>query len=178
MPAHPASPLQYLIPLLILVPVLALRARKMFKSQPLKLGLLWLRPVAILAATATLLFAHQPGQPPVHFTLAEWAVLAAVAAAGCVAGWHYGRTMAIEVHPENGTLMVKGSALALLIFIGLVAVKLALKPALAAEGKALHWDAQLITDALIVFSAGLFTVRAVEMYLRARRVMKASQGTP
>ena len=39
------------------------------------------------------------------------------------------------------------------------------------EGRAWHLDALLISDALIVFSASLFTLRAAEMYIRARRVM-------
>jgi hypothetical protein len=32
----------------------------------------------------------------------------------------------------------------------------------------------LVTDALIVFSAALFTARAVEIWIRARRVMETA----
>ena len=35
----------------------------------------------------------------------------------------------------------------------------------------------LISDASIVFTAALFTVRAIEMYIRAQRVMASSQKT-
>ena len=35
-----------------------------------------------------------------------WLGLAAVL--GAAAGWQWGRTMAIEMHPENGTLMASG----------------------------------------------------------------------
>ena len=37
-----------------------------------------------------------------------WLALAALL--GAVAGWHWGRTMAIDVHPEDGTLMVDAAA--------------------------------------------------------------------
>jgi len=88
-----------------------------------------------------------------------------------MAGWQWGRTMAIEVHPENGTLMVTGSQLALLVLAVLILFRLGLKTGLEVEGQAWHLDALLISDALIVFSASLFTLRAAEMFIRARRVL-------
>jgi hypothetical protein len=175
MPHHQASQLQYIIPLLIIIPILFFRMRKMSRPEPLKLGRLWIRPAVVLLGCTVVLFVPQPGTPSaLQMTALEWAGLAVAAAIGAVAGWHYGKTTAIEVHPENGTLMTKGSMMAMLVIVALVAVKLGLKPALAAEGPALHLDMLLITDALIVFSAALFTVRAVEIWLRARRVMDAS----
>ena len=38
------------------------------------------------------------------------------------------------------------------------------------EAAAWHLDAVLITDGFIIFTAFLFGVRGLEMYLRARRV--------
>ncbi len=172
MPQHQASQLQLLIPLLIIIPILFLRMRKMSKPEPLKLGRLWIRPALVLLGCAVVLFLPQPGTPSaLQMTVLEWAGLAVAAALGAVAGWHYGKVTAIEVHPENGTLMARGSVAGMLIIVALVAVKLGLKPALAAEGPALHLDMLLITDALIVFSAALFAVRAVEMWIRAKKVM-------
>ena len=40
--------LQLFLPILILLPVLYFRMRRMSKSQPLKLGRLWIRPAIIL----------------------------------------------------------------------------------------------------------------------------------
>jgi hypothetical protein len=175
MPHHQASQLQYIIPLLIIVPILFFRMRKMSRPEPLKLGRLWIRPALVLLGCGAVLFLPQHGTPgALQMTALEWAGLALAALIGAVAGWHYGKVTAIEVHPENGTLMAKGSVAGMMIIVALVAVKLGLKPALAAEGPALHLDMLLVTDALIVFSAALFTARAVEIWLRARRVMDAS----
>ncbi|HWU56198.1 MAG TPA: hypothetical protein VN175_11900 [Rhizomicrobium sp.] len=163
--------LQFL-PVLIVLPVLYLRMRKMTKAQPLKLGRLWIRPAIILLAAGLVVFLPQPGQHTVrHFLAQDWAWLALAAALGGVAGWHWGRTMAIEVHPEDGTLMVKGGQAAILVMVVLILFRMGLRTGLRMEASAWHLDMVLISDALIVFSAALFILRAVEMYLRARRVM-------
>jgi hypothetical protein len=80
----------------------------------------------------------------------------------------------VEVHPQDGTLMARSGAAAAMVLLALVAVKMGLKPALAAEGGTLHLDALLITDASIVFSAALFTARSAEIWLRAKQVMRAA----
>ena len=85
--------------------------------------------------------------------------------------------MAIEVHPEDGTLMVSGGQAALLVLVVLILLRLGLRTGLAVEGQAMHLDVLLISDACIVFTAALFTVRAIEMYIRAKRLMATSQKT-
>lgn len=177
MPEHQVNQLQFVIPLLVVIPLLYFRLRRLSQPQPLKLGRLWIRPAFILAAALAVLFVHQPGNPGVlQMNALEWAGLALAAVLGAVGGWYWGRTMAIHVHPENGTLMARSGVAAIAVLLALVAMKLGLRPALAAEGQALHLDALLITDASIVFSAALFTARSVEIWLRARRVMQANAG--
>jgi len=169
--------LQFL-PILIILPILYLRMRKMTKAQPLKLGRLWIRPAFILLAAGLVVFLPQPGQYTVrHFLAQDWAWLAVAAGLGGIAGWYWGRTMAIEVHPEDGTLMVKGGQAAILVLVVLILVRLGLRTGLRMEASAWHLDMVLISDALIVFSAALFTLRAAEMYLRARRVMDQTKET-
>ena len=92
-------------------------------------------------------------------------------------GWYWCRTMAIEVHPEDGTLMVSGEQADLLVLVVLILLRLGLRTGLAVEGQALHLDVLLISDASIVFTAALFTVCAIEMYIRAKRLMASSQKT-
>lgn len=163
--------LQFL-PVLIILPVLYLRMRKMTKAQPLKLGRLWIRPAVILLAAGLVVFLPQPGQHTVrHFLAQDWAWLAVAAGLGGVAGWHWGRTMAIEVHPQDGTLMVKGGQAAILVLVVLILFRMGLRTGLAMQASAWHLDMILISDASIVFSAFLFTFRAIEMFLRARQVM-------
>ena len=106
--AHdPATTLQLFLPVLIILPVLYFRMRRMAKPQPLKLDRLWIRPALIIAVAALVLVLPQPGQHASgiwrRWTGSGWHWPRRLAAS---AGWHWGRTMAIEVHPEDGTLMV------------------------------------------------------------------------
>ena len=174
MPEFSPQTLQLLIPLLIIIPIFALRARRLSRPQPLKLAVLWLRPAILLAVCAAVLALPQPGVAPRVFLPLDWAVLAAVAAFGAVGGWYLGKTMTIDVHPENGTLMVKSSPIGLLVIAGLLLARTALRSGARLEAAAWHLDVTLIFDALIVFSAALFTVRSLEMYLRAKKVMAQS----
>jgi hypothetical protein len=174
------GPNQSLITLIVIIAVLPLlyfRLRKMLRPQPLKLGQMWIRPAILVAVAALALFAPQPGTHVVpHLNAAQWSWLALAALLGAAAGWRWGQTMAIEVHPDDGTLMTKGNVAAMMVLVVLILFKLGLRPLLAAEGGALHLDALLITDASIVFSVALFTARSVEMWLRARAIMKSSRG--
>ena len=166
--------IQFFLPILILLPVMYFRLRRMTRPQPLKLNRPWILPAIILAVVALVLLTPQPGPHAVrHFASSDWAWMALAAALGAVGGWHWGRAMAIEVHPENGTLMVKGGQAALLVLVMLVLLRLGLRTGLAVEGKALNLDVLLISDASIIFTAALFTARAIEMYIRARRIMDA-----
>ena len=173
-PNHPLAPLLPFLPFLILLPILYFRMRKLSRPQPLKLKRLWIRPVVLTLAAALILWAPQPGLSR-HFALTEWMVLALAGVIGAVAGWYFGRTMKIDVHPEDGTLMVQGGQAAMLVMIALILGRQSLNAGMRLEGQAWHLDVLLITDALIVFTAALFLVRSLEMYLRARRVMQAPQ---
>jgi hypothetical protein len=164
--------LQILIPLLIVVPVLYWRNRKMSRAQPLKLNRLWIRPALILAACVLALAApHHGAQAARQLSITDWAVLALTGIFGAVGGWYYGRAMGIETHPENGTLMVKGGNAATLVLGVLILLRMGLNTGARLEAQAWHLDVLLISDASIVFSAALFTMRSVEMYLRAKKVM-------
>lgn len=165
--------LQFFLPILILLPVLYLRMRRMAKAQPLKLKRMWIRPAIFLGLTALVLLAPGPRGQAHHFTREAWAWLGLAGAVGAVAGWYWGRTMAIEVHPEDGTLMVKGGQAAILVLVVLILFRTGLRTGLQVEGRALNLDMLLISDVSIVFTALLFTVRSVEMYIRGQRVMRA-----
>jgi hypothetical protein len=171
----PLGPYSVLVIVLILLPVLYLRIRRMATSRPLRLRQLWIRPALIIALATLAVFAPQPGQTSLPALEPEqWAWLGLAVMLGAVAGWHYGRAIAIEVHPKDGTLMTKGGVAAMLVIVVLVMVKLGMRPLLAREGGTLHLDVRLLTDASIVFSAVLFAVRNLEMYLRAQRVMRGA----
>ncbi len=171
-PDHPLAPFLPFLPFLILIPILYFRMRKLARPQPLKLKRLWIRPAVLVMVGTLVIWAPQPGITR-HFTLSEWLLLALAGGIGAAAGWYSARSMKIEVHPEDGTLMVQGGQAAVLIMLALILGRSGLNTGMRLEGW--HLDVLLITDALIVFTAALFTARSVEMYLRARRVMDAAQ---
>jgi hypothetical protein len=79
--------------------------------------------------------------------------------------------MGIEVHPENGTLMVTTNPVGLLVLVGLVALRTVVRTEAGLIGANWLVNPAVIVDALILFSAAMFTVRSLEMYLRAKTVM-------
>lgn len=164
------SPYYYLLPLLIVIPILYFRSRRMSAPQPLKLPQLWIRP-AVLVVLAGVVIATSP---PLQ---ADWPWLALAAGLGIVAGWFWGRTMAIHVHHEDGTLMTTGGQAAVFVLIALIVIRMALNTGLRMEAQDWKIDPILISDASIVFAAALFAMRGLEMFLRARRVMAVHQTT-
>lgn len=167
--------LQIVLPILIIVPVLYFRMRRMARAQPLKLDRMWIRPAIFLALAALALLAPPPSRHPERVLLAlDWTWLVLAGMLGAAAGWQWGRTMAIEVHPEDGTLMVKGGQAAMMVLVVLILFRLGLRAGLSAEAQAWHVNMLLVSDASIVFTALLFTLRSVEMYLRGKRVMGAA----
>lgn len=165
MPVHAEpNPLAYLIPILVILPLLYFRLRKMMKPTPLKLNRMWIRPVIFFVVGILVLVATPPRAQDWF-----WFVLAALLGAGL--GWQWGRTMAIHVDPEKGTLMMRGSQAALIMMVVLLAVRTGLRAGVRMEGAALHLDAAMITDLFIVFGATMFGLRGLEMFLRARRVL-------
>ncbi len=167
--------LQLFLPILVLVPILYLRMRRISQARPLKLKQMWIGPAAFLALAAMVMIAPGPHGEAHRWTLMAWAWLVPAAILGAACGWYWGRTMQIEVHPEQGTLMVKGGQAAILVLLILVLFRAGLRTGLEVEGPAMHLDMLLVSDVSIVFTAMLFTLRSVEMGIRARRVMAASR---
>src|ERR1700727_456196 len=163
--------LTYVIPILVILPILYFRLRRLMKPMPLKLNRLWVRPAIILCVGIAVLVAPPPARDCFWFALA--------ALLGAALGWQWGKQMAIHVDPENGTLMTRGSQAALIMMGLLIVVRVGLRAGIRMESGALHLDATMITDLSIVFAATLFGLRGLEMFLRARQVLaQAPQSRP
>lgn len=174
MPHVQPNLLTYLIPILVILPLLYFRLRRMMKPTPLKLNRMWIRPAIIVCVGIAVIVAAPP-------PAADWFWFALAALLGAVLGWQWGKLMAIHVDPEKGTLMTRGSQAALVLMGLLIVVRFGLRAGVRMESAALHLDATMITDLFIVFGATLFGLRGLEMFLRARRVLAAapqSQALP
>ena len=73
--------LAYVIPILVILPFLYFRLRRMMKPQPLKLNRLWVRPAIILLVG----FGVVGAAPP---PAGDWFWFALAALLGGVLGWH------------------------------------------------------------------------------------------
>jgi hypothetical protein len=157
---QPGGWMQYAIPAVIFIVIFGLRARRMSQMRPLRVEQMWIVPAIYLAIVVVAFVAQPPG-------LNGWLVALVALAVGGALGWQRGRMMAIHVDPETHTLSQKGSPLAILFLLAIVLVKTAAQT----EGRAMHFDVTLVTDAALALALGMFTMTRVEMYLRAKRLL-------
>jgi len=148
--------------------VLALRLRSMSRERPLNLATLWIFPLIYVGIAGSVMI----GLPP---TLLGWALAGLGLAVGVVAGWYRGRMIRIERDPETGKLRQKASPLAIILLVGLIALKMGAR-ALFGETAATHpgSGAMLLTDGFIGFALGLLSATRAELYLRGRRFLSAT----
>lgn len=156
----------YAITIGIIVIVMALRLRSSGKMRPLKLGTLWVVP-ALYLAVAAMMFAQLPPT--------GWVAIACIVALalGAAVGWQRGRMMHISVDPQTHALNQKASPAAMLFLVALIVVRMVGRGLL---GQSATVSPAMLTDPLIAFALGMFTLQRVEMFLRARRLVEEARG--
>jgi membrane protein CcdC involved in cytochrome C biogenesis len=168
MQAHPVHQtwLSYAISIGVVLIVVALRLRRAGQMRPLKLGSLWIVP-AMYLVVAALMFVQLPPK--------GWVAIASLVglAIGAAVGWQRGKMMHIHVDPVTHALNQKGSPAAMFFLIGLIVVRAAARGVLSAEGGV---SPAMLTDPLIAFALGMFTLQRLEMYLRAKRLLEEARG--
>jgi predicted membrane-bound mannosyltransferase len=168
MQVHPIHQtwVSYAITIGIVVVIMALRMRGMSKMRPLKLGSLWIVPAGYLVVAA-LMFVQLP---PTGWVAVASAVGLAI---GAAVGWERGKMMHIHVDPETHALNQKASPAAMLFLIVLIAVRAGARSVL---GETSGVSPAMLTDPLIAFALGMFTLTRLEMYLRAKRLLEEVRG--
>lgn len=161
--AHPNPLVSYAISGIVIAIVFALRWRGMKRVRPLKLERLWVFP-ALYAVAVVAMFASRPPQG------IAWLFCAGALALGAALGWQRGRLMRITVDPETHALNQSGSPAALLFVLLLVAVRSGARAAFSGD-TVLHLNALAVTDMLMAFALGLFSLQRIEMALRAQRML-------
>ena len=156
----------YAITIGIIVVVMALRLRRAGQMRPLRLGSLWVVPVLYLAVAA-IMFAQLPPT--------GWVAIASAAALliGAAVGWQRGKMMHIHVDPETHALNQKASPAAMLFLVALIVVRMLARGIIGAEGAV---SPAMLTDPLIAFALGMFTLQRFEMYVRAKRLLDEARG--
>jgi uncharacterized protein (DUF486 family) len=157
---QPHGLMQYVIPLAIFAIVFSIRARRMARVRPLKLEHLWIVP-AIYGAVCVIMLIQFPPTP------LGWLACLVALAVGSAVGWQRGRMMHIDVDPETHALSQRASIWGIALLLVIVALRFVART----EAGALHLDVAMLTDSLVVFALGLFSVTRLEMYVRARRLL-------
>jgi len=103
-----------------------------------------------------------------------WVAIASAAglAVGAAVGWQRGKMMQIHIDPETHALNQKASPAAMLFLVALIAVRALGRGLLGSEGV----SPAMLTDPLIAFALGMFSLTRLEMYLRAKRMLEEVRG--
>jgi len=151
----------YAVTIAIIVLVLAFRMRGMSRMRPLRLGSLWIVPALYLVVAAVMFWQLPP---------TGWVAIASAVglAIGAAVGWQRGKMMHIHVDPETHALNQKASPAAMMFLIALIVVRSGARSFLGQESDV---SPAMLTDPLIAFALGMFTLTRVEMYLRAKRLL-------
>jgi len=157
--------ISYAITIAIVAVIFALRMRRMGQIRPLKLETLWIVP-AVYFVVAVVMFWQLPPRGRVGVASAVGLAI------GAAIGWQRGKMMHIHVDPETHALNQKASPAAMLFLLGLIVVRSFGRGLLGSEGV----SPAMLTDPLIAFALGMFTLTRVEMYLRGKRLLEEARG--
>ena len=158
--------ISYAVTIAIIAVVMALRLRRTGQMRPLKLGNLFIVP-ALYLVVAAIMFVQLP---PTGWVAIACAIALAI---GAAVGWQRGKMMHIHVDPETHALNQKASPAAMIFLIGLIDVRMVARGML---GQNSGVSPAMLTDPLIAFALGMFTVQRIEMYLRAKRLLEEARG--
>lgn len=156
--------MSWVIPIVVTAIILLVRARRMRRTQPLKLERLWIVPAAYLVFAGIMMWTLPP-----HIRDIPWLALALAVGAGI--GWWRGAMMRITVDAETHALNQQASPAALVFLLLIVVARSAMRSGMMGETSALHLSAAFVTDIFIIFALGLLTATRLEMFLRARRML-------
>lgn len=157
---------EQIIPLAVIPVVLILVLVRNRRPRTLHPQWMWVAPLLVMTGIGMGLY-FTPHEP---FGVIAWVSFAAALALGALAGWQRGRMVIIH-KAADGTLKAQSSPLGMVLIIGLLTVRAALRGPMEAQAANWQVDAAVITDAFMLFAVGLVVAQRVEMYLRARKVM-------
>jgi len=155
---------------LIIVGVLGLRMRRMMQSRPFNVQNVWILPAVFVGVTVLSMMKQMPvGR--------EWLWVIGAFVIGAGLGWFRAKTIRLTLHPETHTVMAQGSPLAIVFLLAIFAIRFALRGVLAAESGVIGISVALIDGAFLAMACGLFVARAVEMGIRATKLLSQPRAS-
>jgi hypothetical protein len=166
---HPhivAAPwIQYVVPIVGVALVLAVRIRRMRAARRLRLETLWILPAVYVAMVAALFHAYPP-------TPTGWLWCALAVVVGAAIGWYRGTMMTISVDPVTHKLNQRSSPAALILLVGLVVARRLVGYEFSSAGRV----ALLATGIGLSLGIGLLVATRLEMTLRGRRLLREARA--
>jgi len=161
---------QHLIPLIVIAVVIPLILLRNRRPRTLRPQFLWVMPLLIVAAIGFGIWGMSVsgrGEAPVDPV--SLLILAVGLGLGCAFGWQRGKMTTIFKEPD-GTLKAQASPIGLLIVIGVMILRKALEPWLAAHAADWHVNPNAILEAFMLFAAGMVVTQRIEMWIRTRNI--------
>ena len=155
-----------LIGMAVALAIVLLRNRQ---ARRLRVEILWIRPVIFLALTVASLVAEPPILTPLALV---------IMVVGLALGWQRGRLMHIEVDQATHMLRSKASPLGLIFIVVLLVARFGLRAVMAQYAREWHLPFVAVADAFLLFLVGLLSVQALEMWLRANRLLTEARAMP
>jgi hypothetical protein len=156
----------YLVAFTVIALFMGLRIWRGSRARKLKVERMWIRPVIILVFLALSIY----GQPP-PMTAPVLAGLAVATAIGVAMGWYRGRMVKVSIDPATHDLTSRASPWGILIFLGLMIVRIAVRMVLREEHDVAGIPVAAIVDGLTLLYAGNVVGLQVEVWMRARKLL-------
>lgn len=161
-------PTEQLIPLIVIAVVLPLVLLRNRRPRTLRPEWMWVLPLIIVALIGFGLWGlSRTQQAPTD--PASLLILAAGLALGAAAGWWRGKMVTIHKAPD-GTLKAQASPLGLILIVGLLVARQALRPWMEQHAADWHVSPLAILEAFMLFAVGMVVAQRVEMWIRARKI--------
>lgn len=160
---------EQLIPLIVVAVVLPLVLLRNRRPRTLRPEWMWVAPLIVVALIGFGLWGLSHTGQGAPTDPASLTVLAVGLALGAAAGWWRGKTVTIHKEP-NGTLKAQASPLGLILIVGLLVARQALRPWMEQHAADWHVGPLAIIEAFMLFAVGMVVMQRVEMWIRARRI--------
>lgn len=156
----------YLVFFVIIALVMGLRIWRGSRARKLKVERMWIRPAIIGVFLGMSIY----GQPP-PMTAPILAALAVCVALGGAMGWYRGRMVKVSIDPVTHDLTSKASPWGMLIFLGLMVIRMGARFVLREEHDVAGIPVAAIIDGLTLFYAGNVVGLQVEVWMRAKKLL-------
>jgi hypothetical protein len=171
MPLDTTSHSQTFAPMVMVAIVLLVLVLRNQRARPLRVELLWVRPVLLLAV-----FGFGALREPIVLTPLNLTVLIAGTVIGAAVGWQRGRFTRIEVDPDTHAVTSRASVFGIVFIVGVLLLRVLAVTAMREQAATLPISPIVGSDALIALVIAMFATQGLEMWIRARGLLAQAQA--